>query len=1466
MLILRTICLLAVLLLPSWVRADDWPMWRYDAYRSAASTEQLPEGKLAHRWTREFARRKPAWDDTLNRDLMSYDRVLEPIVKSGRVFIGFNDSDKLAAYDLATGKSLWSYYCDGPVRLAPVAWQEYVYCASDDGFLHCLEAATGKLVWKFRGGPAPASGEHDATGLGRLSLGNSRLISAWPMRGGPVIRDDKLYLAASIWPFMGTFIYALDAKSGRVLWCNDETGAQYIRQPHSAPAFAGVAPQGALVATRDALIVPGGRSVPAVFDRATGALKYFELNAGGKGTGGSFVVANDRSWFVHTRERGTREFALDTGLKTAFVPNEPVLAGDIIYASAVEEDQPSLRAYKSDSKEELWRLPINAAGDVIQVGQHLLCVGKANQGSSDNEQRSTIQVVRLDADLSKAGRVVDQCEVQGQVVRLLAASGHVLAVTLEGPVHALTFGSADAQPVLKEQTHSERSAVADSASDPRAKELFKRGAPEGYAVMLGAEDPKLVQALSASSFVEVSLFDPDAARVDALRREFDRSGDYGRITAHESSLGNLFLPPYLAHHLWVSPAQSPQLAANPALLAKVYESVRPYGGVLGLMTNDETKLAAEVRAAGLVNAQVETVSGCVIVQRVGSLPGSGFWTHQYGNMANTIKSDDQLVKLPLGLLWYGGVSHEDVLPRHGHGPPEQVVGGRLFIEGVNSLTARDVYTGRVLWQREFNDLGTHDVYFDDTYKETPLDPAYNQVHIPGANGRGTNYVVTEDRIYILEKSTCHVLDTASGKTLTAIELPQSDPSTPREWGYIGVLDDVLIGGVGFAQYRARQAIEDDSDKVTGSKAGFGAKSLDRAASLSLVGFDRHTGKQLWQVPAVHSFWHNGIVGGNGKIFALDRNPKPVEEFLKRRGKSNPKTYRIVALDAKTGEMAWQSSRNIFGSWLGYSADKDLLLQAGASATDRLSSEVGQGMAVLSGANGQIVWEKSDLKYSGPCVLHNDLIITNANAYTESAGAFHLKDGSQKMTKNPLTGRYEPWKITRAYGCNSIVASENLLTFRSGAAAFYDMLTEAGTGNLGGFRSGCSSNLIAADGVLNAPDYTRTCSCSYQNQTSLALVHMPELDAWTISNSAVLEPKQGRARELGFNLAAPGDRRAPSGVMWLEYPTVSGDGPNFKVTWEGNARLFQDHPSAQPTSDLPWITSSGIEGLTALHIGLVAQPRNTLKSGWPIAHVEDDAEENAQGIVDLDSSGLELQGKDKASQWIGLRFEDIRLARGSKIRSAHLQLTSKAVTEAGGSMKLFVEDNANSQRFSARDRDISSRSRLAESVTWEVPAWKTEGSADKEQLSPDLTSLLQSIVNRDDWQPGQSISILLQGSGSHAISAFRAADSNAPKLIVDADEVELISESDRRPLPYRVNLYFGLPRDATAGTREFEVSIGDQRQPVHLDAKDTRTARLSFARVELSSAVDIQFHSQTGLSLISGVELQQLSNDATAEDR
>ena len=1173
---------IGLLISGSFSNASDWPMWRYDASRSAASPEQLPS-ELTLQWTREFSPRKQAWDDTLNLDLMTYDRVFEPVVMNGRLFLGFNDRDKLTAYDVETGAELWSYFTAGPIRMPPVAWKDRVFFGSDDGYLYCLNAADGALVWKFRGGPGS-----------RQILGNQRLVSAWPMRGGPVIRDGKIYVAASIWPFMGTFIYALDADTGSVEWVNDETGAQYIKQPHSAPSFAGIAPQGALVATADVLLVPGGRSVPAAFDRHTGKQLYFELNAGGKGTGGSFVAANEESWFVHTRLKGTREFSLETGVKTAFMPNEPVLAGDRIYSAISKDDQAMIQAHDITSKELVWEVPADGLGDLILAGNTLYAAGQPVANDGGNVQTS-IAAVRLQT-ATEAATVQSTITAQGTVERLVAANGKLFAVTKEGSVLAFGAGAQKSPAALKE---SFTALSPDAESTKSADRMLQTGAAEGYAVLLGAADETLVTALAARSpFVELRIVDEDGERVGRLQRKFDAAGLHGRVTAQQTSLAELSLPPYLANMLFVGKELTPVLLGDGAPLRRIYEAVRPYGGVMCLLaeSKDIPRVQEQIVALQLEQAEVEATDFGVIVRRVGSLPGAGVWNHQHGNVANTINSSDQRVKLPLGVLWFGGTSHDDILPRHGHGPPEQVVGGRLFIQGMSSLIARDVYTGRQLWKREFANLGTDGVFFDETYKNTPLDPAYNQVHIPGANARGTNYVATSDAVYILEGATCHILDPATGQTTSEISLPQADADQPHEWGYIGVYEDVLLGGVGFANYRARyEADQDEAARQKEKRAGFGERSLDLAASMALVGFDRHTGQQLWKIDALHSFWHNGIVAGGGLIYTLDRNPTKVEEILRRRGKSNPDTYRLLAIDARTGEKAWELPGEVFGTWLGYSETHGLLLQAGAAASDRLSSETGQGMAVYRAATGEVVWQKPDLHYSGPCVLHNDIIITNANSYRESAGAFHLTDGSQKMVENSLTGKLQPWKITRAYGCNSIIASENLLTFRSGAAGFYDLLTEGGTGNFGGFKSGCTSNLVVADGVLSAPDYTRTCSCAYQNQTSLALVHMPEMDAWTISNMLVLDPSAGRVRQLGVNLGAPGDRRDPHGLMWLEFPAVAGDSPNLGLEFQGEYAWYQDHPTSMTGNALPWVVSSGVEKMTSLRLSLTAQPPESEKT-------------------------------------------------------------------------------------------------------------------------------------------------------------------------------------------------------------------------------------------------------------------------------
>jgi len=1212
---------------PLRVCAADWPQWRYDAYRAAFSPEQLPP-QMTLRWVREFSARVPAWEDPLNRDLMPFDAVFEPVVLGNKMFVGFNDSDKLLALDIATGRELWRFYADGPVRLPPVAWQGKVYFVSDDGFLYCVNAETGALVWKFRGGPSE-----------RKALGNSRLISAWPARGGPVIRDGVVYFAASIWPFMGTFIYALDAATGKVVWVNDGTGAQFIKQPHNAPSFAGVAPQGALVATEKLLLVPGGRSVPAAFDRATGRFVYFQLAESGKGTGGSVVMATEKDFFVHTRGRGVRAHELATGKKSAFLFNEPVLSANRSYCAAdcsagfaacLEAEQkfqaaqyaelkacgelmdaretadekaikrahaawekavkqaqqaravwdqarkgaPStaarvVQAWKPDKTLD-WEIAADASGDLIGAGGRLYAAGS-----------NTVVAISLPQPGERPSLVGSQ-PVPGTVRRLLAANGMLFAVTLEGRILALGQGSG--QPALIKESVS--SLLPSAAALEQARLIVQRtGARDGYAFCLGVDDGDLLAALVASSSLHIIGVDADGKKVELLRRRFDAAGLYGKRVALLAADPTAFgAPPYIASLIVVGHSAAPGLR-DLAVLRRVYESVRPYGGSLWV--------PGAVNAAGLPKARVEPAGDAVRIVREGALPGAGDWTHQYGDVANSAKSDDQLVQAPLGLLWFGGNTHNDVLPRHGHGPSPQVIGGRLFVEGMEAISARDVYTGRRLWKTTLPGLNAPGIYYDHTCLADPLTTLYSQRHLPGANARGANFVATEDAVYAVASNQCVVLDAASGNLIRRIPMPDG-----KEWGYVGVCGEVLLGGAGFARFNQRFSFVSPD-----FPSGIG----DFAASAGLAAFDRRSGAWLWQVKARHAFLHNGIVAGGGRVYCLDRLPKSAEIKAARSGETVATNYRIVALDLRTGRLLWEKNQNVFGTWLSYSKEHDLLLQAGASATDRWKDETKEGMAVLRASDGTELWRNEKLKYTGPCILHHDLIITTPTSYRPSAGAYRLLDGQPHLIPNPLTGELQPWCLYRAYGCNTPIASEHLITFRSGAAGFYDLATHGGAGNLGGFKSGCSANLIVANGVLNAPDYTRTCSCPYQNQTSLALVPMPEAELWTCHLAGLQMPKGKRIRRVGINLGAPGDRLAPDGTLWLEYPATTGVSPQLTVTISGAAtNTFRRHSSAVSGDGPVWVFASGLRNIESLSI----VPRSE-KTVLPKPPVSKDEEEEAQ---------------------------------------------------------------------------------------------------------------------------------------------------------------------------------------------------------------------------------------------------------------
>jgi outer membrane protein assembly factor BamB len=255
------------------LHAADWPMWRHDVGRTAATDGKLP-AELKLIWTRGLLPNSTAYKDKR----LQFDRGYEPIVLGKRMFVASARDNSVMAIDTETGVELWQFFADGPIRFAPVAGQGRVLFGSDDGYFYCVKASSGELVWKFKAVPSD-----------RRVLGNSRLISVWPVRGGPVLKDDKVYFAAGVWPLEGVFVYCLDAATGKVVWLNDSTSYLYGDHPHGTEGFGGLAPQGYLLIDGEDLIVPCSNAYPAYFDLATGKLKSFKLPSAGRKPGGWFA-------------------------------------------------------------------------------------------------------------------------------------------------------------------------------------------------------------------------------------------------------------------------------------------------------------------------------------------------------------------------------------------------------------------------------------------------------------------------------------------------------------------------------------------------------------------------------------------------------------------------------------------------------------------------------------------------------------------------------------------------------------------------------------------------------------------------------------------------------------------------------------------------------------------------------------------------------------------------------------------------------------------------------------------------------------------------------------------------------------------------------------------------------------------------------------------------------------------------
>jgi hypothetical protein len=168
----------------------------------------------------------------------------------------------------------------------------------------------------------------------------------------------------------------------------------------------------------------------------------------------------------------------------------------------------------------------------------------------------------------------------------------------------------------------------------------------------------------------------------------------------------------------------------------------------------------------------------------------------------------------------------------------------------------------------------------------------------------------------------------------------------------------------------------------------------------------------------------------------------------------------------------------------------------------------------------------------------------------------------------------------------------------------------------------------------------------------------------------------------------------------------------------------------------------------------------------VAASSDDAEEKASGSMSLTSSDLELVFETDGNQTVGLRFNEIDIPQGATIAKAYVQFKVDETATEATSLTIQGQADDNALTFTSSSGNISSRSRITAVVAWSPVAWTAVGEADLDQRTPDISPVIQEIVNRPGWSLGNSLAIIISGNGRRIAEAYNGDQAGAPLLHVE----------------------------------------------------------------------------------------------------
>jgi hypothetical protein len=286
---------------------------------------------------------------------------------------------------------------------------------------------------------------------------------------------------------------------------------------------------------------------------------------------------------------------------------------------------------------------------------------------------------------------------------------------------------------------------------------------------------------------------------------------------------------------------------------------------------------------------------------------------------------------------------------------------------------------------------------------------------------------------------------------------------------------------------------------------------------------------------------------------------------------------------------------------------------------------------------------------------------------------------------------------------------------------------------------------------------------------------PELAA--LVQEVVSRPGWSEGNALAFIVTGSGTRTARSydgtpsraAVLELEYTqggggcTADADGDGFPCEVDCNDADPSVYPGAAEICDDG--LDNDCDGDTDLDDVGSCSP---LELSVQVTAGSDDAEERVSsgGSMSMGSSSLQLAEDGSLDQAVGLRFRNLGLPQGATILGARVQFSSDEIDT--GSADLVIEGQASDDAatFERVDGNVTDRPRTSASVFWDPPAWTSSKASGADQRTPELTAIVQEIVDRPGWSDGNALVLIVTGSGTRTARSYDGTPARAAILEVE----------------------------------------------------------------------------------------------------